>query len=194
MSKRMSLPLALLACMLLATASEAQEQAWRGEFSIAGSAQAFVGENETEHYLSFPIRIGGFVNRNFLIEVEGIITGWDEAFNGETEFGYILSLNGSYNVITSEKLMPFFLVGIGFANGIPLANAVAIPDTDGPKPVVLNAGAGMKFLLSPMAALRIEYRLQDFSGEKTIETEYYTHKDKIDVTLHSVFFGVSLFF
>jgi opacity protein-like surface antigen len=184
---------ALLAFMLITITAGAQENNRRMEFSIAGSAQAFVGERETEHYLSFPIRIGRFVNENVLIEVEGIITGWDEAAYGDTEFGYIVSLNGSYNFIAGEKTMPFLLLGIGFSNGLPFANSVAYSNEDGPKPIVLNAGTGMKFLLSENAALRIEYRLQDFSGEKSVDYYYGTYTDKIDVTLHSMFFGVSLF-
>jgi len=190
----MLMSLALFACMFLATVAKAQEQARRGEFSIAGSAQAYVHENETVHMMSLPIRIGGFVSRNFLIEVEGIITGWDELYYGETEFGYVVSLNGSCNVLATEEMMPFFLFGMGFANGIPLANAVAMPDLDGPRPVVLNAGTGMKFLFSKAAALRIEYRMQDISGTKTEGTWTSPIVKEIDVRIHSVFFGVSLFF
>jgi opacity protein-like surface antigen len=178
----------------MAAAVNAQERTRTVEFSVAGSVQAYVGKYETEHYISLPVRVGAFVTPNVLIELEGIITGWDEAWYGDTEFGYVVSLNGSYNVVANEQVMPFFLLGIGFSNGLPLANAIAIPDDDGPTPLVLNAGAGMKFLLSPMAALRIEYRLQDFSGEQTEEGWYGTYTDKIDVTVHSMFFGVSLFF
>jgi opacity protein-like surface antigen len=203
MSKKLLMLFALLACTLTAAAVNAQERTRLGEFSIAGSAQAYVFADETLHFISLPIRVGGFVTRNVLIEAEAILTGWDEEVYkevygrvyDEAEFGYIVSLNGSYNIIATEKLMPFLLLGIGFSNGIPLANAAAFASPDGPRPTVLNAGAGVKFLFSPMAALRVEYRLQDFSGEKIRGTWYgRTYIDKIDVTLHSVFFGISLFF
>jgi len=196
MSKRivMLMAAALICALMTVNVTSAQERTRNVEFSIAGSMQAYVGEDETEHYISLPIRIGAFVTPNILIEAEGIVTGWDEEMYDDTEVGYVISLNGSYNIIATEELMPFFLLGIGFSNGLPLANAIAFYDGDGPRPTVLNAGAGMKFLVSPMAALRIEYRLQDFSGEKTRETWSGTYTDKIDVTLHSLFFGVSLFF
>jgi len=183
----------LVCVFIMVDTPAAQERTRTVEFSIAGSMQAYVGEEETEHYLNFPIRVGAFVTPNLLIELEGIVTGWDENFYGDTEAGYILSLNGSYNHVVTEQLMPFVLLGIGFSNGLPLANSIVFYYEDGPRPTVLNAGAGMKFLLSPKAALRIEYRMQDFSGEATRDTWYGSYVDKIDVTVHSLFFGVSLF-
>jgi hypothetical protein len=183
--QKLFLSMALLFSVILGTAANAQHNNRHFELSIAGSMQAYVGERETEHYLNFPVRFGVFATPNLLIEAEGIVTGFDEDFYGSTEFGYIASLNGSYNTLATQQLMAFFLLGIGFSNGVPLSNAVALR-SGGPKPVVLNAGIGMKFLVSPMAALRVEYRLQDFNGKKG--------PYKIDVTVHSMFFGVSLFF
>ncbi len=186
---------ALVCALMIVNVSLAQERIRYVEFSIAGSMQAYVGEKETEHYLNLPIRVGAFVTPNFLIELEGIVTGWDEDWYGDTEFGYIVSLNGSYNRAVTETLTPFVLAGIGFSNGVPFANSVAFYNEDGPKPTVLNAGLGMKFLFSPKAALRIEYRLQDFSGEKTKVRYFFgSYTEKIDMTVHSMFFGVSLFF
>lgn len=197
MNKRLLvLAVSVLACtLMMVTVTGAQERIRHVEFSIAGSAQAYVGEKETEHYISLPIRVGVFVTPNVLIEFEGIVTGWDMAWYGSTEGGYTVSLNGSYNFIATDEFMPFVLVGIGLSNGLPFANSIAFYDEDGIRPTVLNAGAGMKFLFSPMAALRIEYRMQDFSGEKTKVTwSGRSYVDKIDVTVHSMFFGVSLFF
>ncbi len=195
MFAKMSVLIGLTACALMVTAADAQERVRKVEFSIAGSMQAFVDEEETVHFMTMPIRVGTFVTPNVLIELEGIITGWDEAFTGgDTEVGYILSLNGSYNFQANERLMPFLLVGFGFTDSAPLGNAVAGNDFDDVTLTVLNAGAGMKFLVSDMAALRIEYRLQDFSGSKDVVSYYGTYTSDIDFTLHSMFFGVSLFF
>lgn len=194
MYKKHLIILAVLVGMIFSVTADAQENNRKVEFSIAGSAQAYVGERETEHYISLPIRIGRFVSKNILIEAETIVTGWDEDWYGETEFGYIISLNGSYNIIATDKMMPFVLAGIGTSNGMPFFNSMAFKDGNGIKPMVINAGAGIKALFSPMAALRIEYRLQNFNGKKTIDTWYGSYEDKIDVTIHSMFFGVSLFF
>jgi hypothetical protein len=192
MVRKAILSCTLLVGMLLGTVANAQQNNRQFELSVAGSMQAYVGEGETEHYLNFPVRFGVFATPNVLIEAEGIVTGFDEDFYGDTEFGYIASLNGSYNTLATEQMMPFFLLGIGFSNGVPLSNAIALR-SGGPKPLVLNAGIGIKFLVSPMAALRVEYRLQDFHGEETRKTYWGDYTEKIDVTVHSMFFGVSLF-
>lgn len=190
----MTISIGVTACVfILGAAAVAQDARRYVEFSIAGSAQAYVYEGETCHYLNLPARVGGFVTPNLLLELEGIVTVWDEVEYGETEAGYIISLNGSYNQAVTERLMPFVLLGVGFSSNVPFANSVAFYGGSRPKPTVLNAGTGMKFLFSPMAALRVEYRLQDFSGEKTISTYYGSYVYKVDVTVHSIFFGVSLF-
>lgn len=184
----------LVCSFVMAENSVAQERIRYVEFSIAGAAQAYVYEQETTHYFNMPIRVGAFVTPNLQLELESIVTVWDEVEYGETEAGYILSLNGSYNHAVTEQLMPFVLAGVGISSYIPFANSVTFYGGNKPRPTVLNAGAGMKFLFTPMAALRVEYRMQDFSGEKTVETYYGSYVSKVDVTVHSMFFGVSLFF
>jgi opacity protein-like surface antigen len=164
------------------------------EFSIAGSAQAFVDDGGSVVLMNMPLRIGAFITRSLEIEAEGIATVAQGCY--DTEVGYIASLNGSYNFPASDKLMPFVLVGYGFTNSMPLGNVLADKEYDNITLSVLNAGLGWKFLFTPRAALRVEYRMQRFHGTRTYSDWYFGHTYTYDVdfTLHSVLIGVSLFF
>jgi hypothetical protein len=168
------------------------------EFSIAGSMQAFVSQGSSSFIMNMPLRIGAFISRDVEIEAEGIVTIMEGC--ASTEIGHIASLNGSYNIPASEKLLPFILIGIGFSNSAPIGNVCADNIYDDVTLRVLNAGFGWKFLLTRRAGLRIEYRMQKFSGQKDYtygdfySGVYSSYIRKYDFTLHSLFLGVSLFF
>lgn len=192
MSRLLSITLCLVACLLTIGTAIAEEHTNNFEFSIAGSVQAFVYNDQTVYLLNLPFRIGHFVTPKLLLETEGIITAQDNTITREKiRVGYIWSLNGSYNIQATDQLMPFFLLGVGFTNSSPRAY-FGLQDMS---VHLINAGAGTKIFFSPKAALRIEYRLQDFEGRATAShwwKGYYTQI--IDYTVHSAFFGVSLFF
>jgi hypothetical protein len=174
-----------LAMILTTRAADAQGLDRRMEFSIASSTQVYFQDDDESFLMNLPVRLGVFVTPNLLVEAENIFTLVSE------EFGYIVSLNLSYNFTSGKKVMPFFLLGAGRANGIPVGNT-AYEDCCQRKFRVLNMGTGLKFLVSQRAALRIEYRLQNFSPES--QGDYQGGTNGLSTTVHSLFTGVSLFF
>ena len=178
----------LLALALMFTSSSAGENVRHVELSVAGSAQAFVSESYTDLLLNIPVRVGAFITRDALIEAEGIFTVIaPEGYDHKT--GITISLNASYNFPASDKVLPFLLLGSGYSNNAPLGNVVA-GNLCGQKDFwVVNAGAGAKFLFTPKAALRVEYRYQYFS-----EVDLFGgQSQEPELSVHSMFFGVSLF-
>jgi opacity protein-like surface antigen len=196
MCNRKSIAAGLLVIMAMASmaAADTTQRIRHMEFSIAGSAQAFVDDGGSMLLMNMPLRVGAFVVGGFEIEVEGIATIGEGCY--DTEVGYIESLNGSYNFPVGDKLLQFVLVGYGFTNSMPLGNVLADKEYDNMTLSVINAGLGWKFLLTPKAALRVEYRMQKFSGKRTYDYWYFgiPYTYDVDFTLHSIFFGVSLFF
>jgi opacity protein-like surface antigen len=202
MCKKQIIFVGLLAAMVLASmaVADAAPRIRNVELSIAGSAQAFVEDGDASFLVNIPLRIGVFVSRNFEVEAESVTsvaTGCSDDL-----VGYVASLNGSYNFPASDRLLPFILVGFGFANSAPIGNVFADFGCDGVKMSVFNAGFGWKFLFTRKAALRLEYRFQRFSGSETryhllYDGMYYdsvSYTDKFSFSMHSMFVGVSLFF
>jgi len=153
---------------------------WEAGFSFSFSSYKWSGATESDTLLNIPIRAGYYIWRGLEIEPELMLT----KFEG-SDAGYILSANLAYNFKTSGSLMPFVLAGFGFGNGMPLANIVE-GDSD-INATVINAGAGVKYLIGNSAALRFEYR--------------YTHdRLKFDVegtekvNIHQLLAGVSVLF
>ena len=161
------------------------------EFSIAGSLQAHTYENETVHLLNFPLRVGVFLTPNLEFEVEGIFTVLDEQLSCDyqTDVGFIASGNLSYNFDVTERVIPFILAGYGLSNSEPWANTFITYGDDDLTLGVLNLGAGFKFPVGKRSAFRVDYRFQDFSGER----ERYGRTYDIDFQIHSLQFGLSLF-
>ncbi len=145
------------------------------EFS---SAASFYFEPEVYEKDKFgiyiPARIGCFITKNIEIEPEFNITYRDSEFDSITR--NLLFANLAYNFFVSSRIMPFLLAGGGIIRKRP---EVSIPE-DWPAPynqLVLNAGAGFKWLFVKKVALRIEYRIIHYR---------YT-------TRHNMLIGISLF-
>jgi len=198
--KRLIAGLLVVTAMTSVAAADAAPRIRHVEFSIAGSAQAFVGGGDAAFMVNMPLRVGAFIGQDFEVEAEGIASIAEGCSN--TLVGYIISLNGLYNFPASERVLPFLLFGFGFANNTPIGNVYVESGCDGLGMSVLNAGFGWKFLFTPKAALRVEYRYQRFSGEferwRAVYDGYHyraqSYMDKFSFSVHSVFIGVSLFF
>ncbi|MBP6876354.1 MAG: outer membrane beta-barrel protein [Candidatus Eisenbacteria bacterium] len=176
---------AILAAWCACSAS-AQPAAHPIELSLGGSLQAVVMEDETVHLMSIPMRVGVFVTRPVSVEMEGILTGLDEELADETTWGYIVTASLAYHFPVTGSVHPFFLFGYGFSDSWPFAGVFAPGQFSGAATLgVLNAGGGVKAMLADRAAMRIEYRLQKFSGDD--------EGWDIDFTIHSTMFGVSVF-
>lgn len=103
---------------------------------------------------------------------------------------YMLNGNISYNFISKGKVVTFLLAGYGLANTVPLLNIPLIRTdfTVG----VLNLGFGIKSFLKDDIAIRVEYRYQNFTGQKEITNFYYSYSEKVDTRIHTVQFGISI--
>lgn len=160
------------------------------ELSVAGSLQSHVSNGESVQFLNIPLRVGFFFTPGLELEAEGIITAIDAdfTFSGDTEVGYILSGNLSYNVKATPLLTPFALAGYGISNTEPIVNTALLGDADITLGV-LNLGFGAKIGVGSKSAVRVEYRFQNFTGE---QDTFFGPQD-IDFQIHTFQFGVSLF-
>ena len=130
---------------------------YRWEFS---SAASFYFEPEVYEKdklgIYIPARIGCFVTKSIEIEPEFNISYRDSEFDSITR--NLLFVNLAYNLNVSPRIMPFLLAGGGI---IIKRVEVWIPE-EWPAPyneLVLDAGAGLKWLFVKKIALRIEYRI-----------------------------------
>lgn len=162
------------------------------EFSVAASFQAHVYKNETVHLLNMPLRVGVFITPEVEVELEGILTVLDEdlVLGDKADVGFIVSGNLCYNFQVTQKVIPFILAGYGLTNTEPWANTFITYGADDVTLGVFNLGGGFKFPVGKSSAFRVDYRFQDFSGER----EEYRRTYEIDFQIHSMQFGLSLFF
>jgi hypothetical protein len=158
------------------------------EFSTSASMWNIKSDGgETETLINLPIRMGFFVFKGLEIEPELFFTIPEES----EDIGYIIIGNLSYNFKTSGNLMLFALGGAGFGNGQRLLDLVVDQEMG---VTVYNFGAGLKYLVGDSAAIRIEYRHTNYSGEKTGTSMWGDWTDKLDRTDNNIFIGVSIFF
>jgi len=165
------------------TSSFAQGFKNKVELSLAGSLQAHVDDGEAIHFLNIPLRVGFFFTPGLELEAEAIVTVIDEVFSGDTEVGYILSGNLSYNVKATPLLTPFALAGYGISNTQPLVNTGILGNADFTMGV-LNLGVGVKIGVGSKSAVRAEYRFQNFTAGEPYD---------IDFQIHTFQFGLSIF-
>lgn len=172
MTRRITLIIA--AFIVVCSAASAGELKGKIELSTAVSAQILAGNGQIDYIINIPVRVGGFVSEEFLIEGETILT-----LPEDEDASYVLSALASYHIPTLGKVKPFFLGGIGFSNSFHLAGLLTIGDL-GETATVLNGGVGFKSFFSEGAALRVEYRYQRFIF------------DREAITSHMLLTGVSL--
>lgn len=153
------------------------------ELSISGGLQnTSSGGGSATSFLISP-RLGFFVYEGLEIEPEVSLL-----IASSVDPVYTANANLSYNFLASRKSVPFLLLGYGRSNTIPYLNVPLGPRDFGVN--VFNAGAGVKIYLYPDVALRIEYRLQKFSGKGETRTyALYSYTEEVDATLQTVQFG-----
>lgn len=179
-----------LACALLLFVLVFPLQAQFGpgtvETSFSIALQSMSGEGSSVTNLLASGRVGFFVVQGLEIEPEVTLLKPEEG-----DLCYVLNGNLAYNFqLPSTNAAPFILAGYGITNSIPVFDLpiLNVDMTVG----VLNLGAGMKVKIVEGAALRVEYRFQKFTGEKTQGSGFYTYTSKIDLTMHTIGAGVSL--
>ncbi|MCX8159593.1 MAG: porin family protein [Candidatus Saccharicenans sp.] len=175
------LTMTVIGLLALALTASAQPEGKRWELGLGFDYSSVKGPESTEAFdvLTIPLRLGYYAWKGlevepelFLMKVEG------------SDLGYLFNLNGVYNFKTASSFRPFLLAGIGITNGIKFGYLMeADNEVNG---FVINAGAGLKYLVGNSAAIRFEYRYLhsrlDFDGYK----ENFNH--------HEFLIGVSIFF
>ncbi len=157
------------------------------ELSLSGSYQNISsgdGSYSSGAFLISP-RLGFFVYKGLELEPEILLM-----IGSGSDPIYMLNGNISYNFISKGKVVPFLLAGYGLANTVPLFNIPLIRTdfTVG----VLNLGIGIKSFLRDNIAIRVEYRFQNFTGQKETTNSYYSYSQKVDTRIHTVQFGISI--
>lgn len=154
MTRRITLIIAAL--VVVCSAANAGELKGKIELSTAVSAQVLAANGQTDFLINIPVRVGGFVSEEFLIEGETILT-----LPEDVDASYVFSALASYHIPTEGNVTPFFLAGFGFTNSFHVAGLLTVGDL-GETATVFNGGVGFKSFFSEGAALRVEYRYQRF--------------------------------
>ena len=190
MKRFLVISILILAIPIIVSETFAQPvQGKRFEFSTSASflSMKYKEARESNTVFNLSLRLGYFIFKGLEIEPELILTIPDESENT----GYFFMGNLAYNFKTSEKMIAFLLAGVGYGNGLRILSSVMDADTG---ITALNYGAGIKYLISETAALRIEYRFTKYSGAKTHTYYYATWTEEYDRTDNSVLLGLSVFF
>lgn len=180
--------LSVLAVLGLALCSWAQPvPGKRFELSTSASFMSVKYKDSTESstIVNLPIRVGIFLYKGLALEPEVVLTIPDQG-----SAGILALVNLAYNFNVKGKLVPFILAGAGYGNGQEMLNFVGNMDTG---ITALNVGAGVKFLVSDSAAIRLEYRFVSYSGKKTETYSSWTYTYDYGRTDHKILIGISLF-
>jgi len=171
---------------LLSSTCDAQFRKGDIELSFSGSAGSFkssstsFGEtrSESQGYGLLAIAPSFYLVDGFSAELElGFLAKED------LEPAFFAVGNLSYTFWrTGAKVAPYLRLGYGLSNGFqhPIAGSAVIRQSDKFDINIFNAGVGIKYLLSPGAALRAEinYKSQNWSRETrrffggTYKTDY----------------------
>jgi hypothetical protein len=118
-------------------------------------------EGEAQSYILLALCPGYYFSNAIEFEPEILWTAQEDV-----PPAFALSANIAYNFnIPDSKVMPFFLIGYGIANGIPLTQRLIGRSSDKMDIGFFSIGAGLKIFIAEPVALRIEYRYQSFKRE-----------------------------
>ena len=152
--------------------------------SISFSSIKVSGFSGSETYLVLPVRVGYSIWKGLELEPELLVTSIHYTDGGHT--GFNLSANVAYNFKVPGRLVPFVLGGVGAGNGYAMGPIVS--SSTGTNALLINGGAGAKYLFGQIAAIRMEYRYThnrlSKSGGALIQ----------NASFHQIFIGFSLFF
>ncbi|MDD8021005.1 MAG: porin family protein [Acidobacteriota bacterium] len=173
-----SLAVILFFCTLVASAQPVGKK-WEVGFGLSYSN--FKLGDESIYIFNIPFRVGYYVWKGLEIEPEVMLTKIKDM-----DFGYNLAANVLYNFQLQGNLRPFILAGIGYGNGFAPHDSLYIGESD-TNSLLINAGAGVKYLFGDRAAIRVEYRYS--YNHLTWDDDYSEN-----VNVHKVLTGISLFF
>jgi len=177
----------------------AQFEQGRLELSVSGSLGTFsniyksgdyISNSESRFYFTTTLRTGFFIFDSFQIEPELFVYLVEK--NLPT---YSVNANLAYNFsFHKSNIKPFVLLGYGLGNSYPfLLSSGSLMRVKNEFDIgCINAGVGVKTLVSENVAIRIEYRYQryDYKEEKK---SINSPGNEYVLNIHKVLFGVSFF-
>lgn len=192
------------ACIVLAGVlpSYSQTEPGNWELSVAGNigsvstsyeykSGSYVssGSSDGITYMGLDVRAGAYIANGLALEPEIyalFIEDQSPAFNFGANISYTFTLPES-------PVSPFLIAGYGIGNASPIMQRLVNRGSDEFDIPVLRVGGGLKVFLGKQVALKVEYRYERYSQERT-ET-YYGHSStsKTVVNYHNVMIGFSVF-
>lgn len=175
------LVLTFIGLIALALTAWAQPEGKKWELGIGFDYSSVKGSESSEAFdiLTIPLRLGYYLWKGLEVEPELFLMKVEDS-----DMGYLFNLNGVYNFKTAGSIRPFLLAGVGITNGIKIGYVMeADNEVNG---FVINAGAGLKYLVGNSAAIRFEYRYMHNRLKDMDITENFNS--------HQFLIGVSVFF
>jgi len=189
-------------CLALIAALGAGSMAWaqivpgkRIELSTSASLfnVKYKDADGSTTVVNIPLRVGFYVFKGLAFEPEIILTfsSWG---GDETNTAVLGSGNLSYNFSLKGNVVPFILAGAGYGNGQELLGIASDLETG---ILALHLGAGIKVLFNKTAAIRLEYRFTNYSGEKEYTYSFwgwsYSYTEDYGRSDHKFMVGISIF-
>ena len=156
------------------------------------SSVKYKDADESTTMINIPLRVAFYIYKGLAIEPEMLLTliSYDE----DSTTGILASGNLSYNFVIKGNAVPFILAGVGYGNGQELLGFTSDLETG---IMALHFGAGIKLLFSQAAAIRLEYRFINYSGEKIETYSYWGHTYSYTLDYgrndHKIMLGISIF-
>lgn len=158
------------------------------KFETTSESNSSTSES-SQAFFSLAMRPGIFLANGLELEPEFLWT----AIEGR-EPALSLVGNLAYNFgIPRSRVIPFILAGYGAANGLPRFERMIGKSTNDLDISLWDIGTGVKFMISRQAALRVEYRFQQFAYEMSQEVFTAQVTEKYTWDVHNVFLGFSVF-
>ena len=160
-----------------------------------GTYGTFTNEKSTSlSYIQLGVIPAYFVTDGLSIEPEiNVLIQSQEGVNNKPSLSFLANLAYNFS-IPEKKFAPFIRVGYGISNSIPYPSVIGelVRVTDDLDVGVINAGAGLKFLISEHLLFRTEINFRRFAY--TVENRYSGSKYSNDYKLTSIsgIFGFSV--
>lgn len=190
--------LSLLLVAVFAAGATAWAQIVPGKrFELSTSASLFSVKykdaDESTTLINVPLRVGIYIFKGLAFEPELTLT-FSSYGGNESNTAVLGSGNLSYNFSLQGNVVPFILAGAGYGNGQELLGFASDLETG---ILALHLGAGVKVLFNDTAAIRLEYRYTNYSGEKEHTYSFwgwsYSYTTDYGRSDHKVMVGISIF-
>lgn len=163
--------------------------------SSSGAYGSYSDDKSTSlFYIQLGVIPAYFVTDGLSIEPEiNVLIQSQEGVDNKPSLSFLANLAYNFS-IPEKKFAPFIRVGYGISNSIPYPSVIGelVRVSDDLKVGVINAGAGLKFLISEHLLFRTEINFRRFAYK--VENNYSYYESSYDYKLTSIsgIFGFSV--